>query len=764
MDVDFSSGQFDNDRISRSAVPRLSEDQGDPDEEMDDDDSLLEFKASSRRNSTASLQDYRTFGANEPPHRPQFRRSSTGSSKNDRGAELHYSRSSGRVNKSSSRSRSSGAQDREHVTIAPIAPTILKAGDTDGFENGTLYMGGTAVFELTTSGVRVRDTEARGEHLAGGYPNGNGYGYGGYGFGEEVSAGRVDAYRNFERGTEAGELVYQSPNGNIYPWNERDAIRFVMANEFGMPSPPSSPGLSSASSAHHSFEQAEFVPLQSSTSPRMKDESERAEFEYFDEVDRTAEHSLPSDATNGARSVDQQVSSPIVTSPSLEGTTPSTLSSPPQSAFGSHRIARGDSGSSSGDSDERSPSPEVAMKQNPRIASIKTDSFNRQPSSSLPHSDYSSCNTSGTSPIPILRPSLASGTEVDSQSRSLESPTLRTGFLSPPDLSPRGRWLSTPPESSSSVTPSYFESGSRSTSESRSDSRGRSQTRNSSLTSSDTNEPERGRSRSRSVASGANSPLREAASPGRCSPIAGSMGVGLGIGGSYGGHVGREVRDGRGMKLYRKTSEDNLGDHYDGRASYSLRGRVRDGKRVSESLSPPIAGSLPADINRRYKTSSPPNSVGDHPLSSSPSSKRLGKSCNGNGAEPATPVAFVGGRNGTSDGLLLLNDAPTPAARLPSVAEYGSVLPSHKSQEQTFSSDVSETATPSKSNDLKTSSDGISDARNASNLGSVPQAKTNSLVSSDREAELQTQTSRISSLPSGKFSRNGELKRVLKTI
>ncbi|KAH8107470.1 hypothetical protein DFH11DRAFT_1732293 [Phellopilus nigrolimitatus] len=106
-------------------------------------------------------------------------------------------------------------KDREHVAIAPIAPTILKAGGVDKDE-GMLYM--TARWLRWQLWVRLRW----------------------YGYGEDVSMGHGDAFENFEHGAEVGGLVYQSPNGNMYPWGERDAVRFRMQTEFGMPSPAGS--------------------------------------------------------------------------------------------------------------------------------------------------------------------------------------------------------------------------------------------------------------------------------------------------------------------------------------------------------------------------------------------------------------------------------------------------------------------------------------------------------------------------------------------
>lgn len=673
---DPSSQRNDNQSSARNASEIR-----DVEEDLDDDESQLEFTTSSRRNSTASLQDYQPssslYDSHDATRRPSFRRSSTGSRVGN-GNDFYYSRPMGRGSATSSRSRSSGgAQDREHVTIAPIAPTILKAGGSDGFENGTLYMGGTPVLELNlsnSSNIRVHEVDGHSD-----LPNGlhsAGYGYGGYGFGEEVSAGRDDAYRNFERGTDAGELVFQSPNGNRYPWCEKDAIRFCMINEFGMPSPSNSPGFATHSPSTYfppmpdSSDQAQFVPLQGTG---RKDDSEQAEFEYFDEVDGARDNTSSNPRAKEEPKTSAQGPTPKHMLFNEEAFLPSHLSPAVHSGSLSRRITRGDSNSSSGDSDERPPSPEMIMKQNPRIVSLKTDGYKGQPIHSVGNIDNQSPVSSGSIPIPIVKPSLAPSSDVEpSYQLVMDSPTMQTGFLSPPDLSPRGRWLSNSPESSGSGTPSYLDFGSRSTSESRSDSRGRSTTRNSSVTSSDNNEPERGRSRSRSTASGANSPLRETASPISRSSTAG---IGLGIGGSYGSHVGREIRDGRGTKLYRKTSEDNIGEHYDGRSAQSLRGRARDGKRISESLSPPVVtvvGSPPGDIYRAFGAGSSPTSVAGHRISGSPSrrhSRKKGTSSRGSVTPPPPPseacdVPSVSPPE-TERTVLIDNHA----AKLPSVAE-----------------------------------------------------------------------------------------------
>lgn len=711
----------------------------------------------SRRNSTASLQDYRTASTtpcdlHDPNHRPAFRRSSTGGAKSDSGVDFRYPRSMERGNASGRRSRSSGGgQEREHVTIAPIAPTILKAGDADGSEHGTLYMGGAPVLDLNSGNPRVRDTSSH-PNASGDYPNGIGYGYGGYGFGEEVSAGRDDASRHFERGTDARELVYQSLNGNRYPWNEKDAIRFCMLNEYGMPSPPGSPGGPSgpaatyfSATASSSSDEAHFVPLQSLGSPRAKEESERAEFEYFDEVDRVADHGPSQRIMHNGRVTDLPASQTIEFPQEEEAVAVHRPVDSPEDAGANRKITRGESTSSSEDSiDERQPISELAIKQNPRIASLKTDGSSRQSMNSSIGSEYTS-PASSTAPMPIFNSSFEPGPDTDPRRRpSLESPTLHTGFLSPPELSPRGRWLSNSPESIGSGASSYLDSGSRSTSESRSDSRGRSQTRNSSLTSSDTNEPERGRSRSRSTASGANSPMRETASPVSRSSMSGATAIGLGIGGSYGGHIGREIHDGRGTKLYRKTSEDNLGGHYDGRSSQSLRGRVRDGKRVSESLSPPMVSSLPADMNRKYAATSSPHSLNGERPTGSPISRKRSRGKGNSTQDGEAPVDVEENQCGTPE--LRSSLSGVAAGRLPSVAEDSSDLQSngHRKLANASSSLSQPSATAEKGARPTTHAPATADGEDPSQGTETPVMRASNWEGTD-------------AIPSsGTFSRNGE--------
>ncbi|KAL5513522.1 hypothetical protein ACEPAH_3921 [Sanghuangporus vaninii] len=155
--------------------------------------------------------------------RPRLRRSSTGSNKSGRSrnstSASSYSGSgsnSGHVSETN-RSRSSVALDREHVTIAPTAPIILKTGATEDNEYGVLYTGSSLLPSLPSSPGIVRGSGTYQGHRRignGGMfvgSSGYGYGYSGYGNGEHISVGPTAAFEHCERGTEAGELVYHSP-------------------------------------------------------------------------------------------------------------------------------------------------------------------------------------------------------------------------------------------------------------------------------------------------------------------------------------------------------------------------------------------------------------------------------------------------------------------------------------------------------------------------------------------------------------------------
>ncbi|KAH8110828.1 hypothetical protein DFH11DRAFT_1513950 [Phellopilus nigrolimitatus] len=552
---------------------------------------------------------------------------------------------------------------------------------------------------------------AYGSAYANGFGGNYGYGYGGYGYGEDVSVGRGDAFENFERGAEVGGLVYQSPNGNVYPWGERDAVRFRMQTEFGMPSPAGSPphtgqtlqspsvyapnhaqqrvGNVTASPPLSFGGQAHFVPGPVVSTPSPEEGAEEAEFEYFDRAEPEAEveqnedvqmedvreeqgfELRPNDVRH-RRSEDEGVR--LVVPYSNGGADSVDRRSPPESS-----AVR-----------ERTPSPDFPQKLNPRIASLKGGSSYRSPPlTSQPSLDGTTMvNTSPAPAVAIPTPGISPAHEQDyAQMRSPpESPVLHAGLLSPPDMSPRGRSVCTSPVSgyltsgsATSATSATSSSGlasdaSRSVSESRSDSRGRSRTRNSSLSASD-QEPERGRSRSRSTASGANSPLSDSSSPNARGP---PMVIGMGAG--FGQHSGREVRDGRGVRLYRKTSEDFIGQSDDD----STRGRNRDGRRVSESLSPPLVGSAPVDAASRRSAVSPPNAGTSYrPI---PSSGLGYPSYSGNTSGTSSNYY------GVSDKHLLLNGVPIvklPPASAPNVTRKKSLDLSDGASSYSGSSTVS---------------------------------------------------------------------------
>lgn len=568
----------------------------------EDDDDVLEIKPPSHRGSIDGEQDPLAVRESisshidgmkktDNPKRPPLYRSSTGrSSKQSRSARSLGSgsrRSSLSTSQNRSRSSLGGVSEREHVSIAPIAPTILKTGGTEDEAEDVLYMGTTGLHgTMSHSTIRGNSTSlgnaVNSANFAGGLYSSSGYGYGGYGYGERVSEGRSEAYEHFERGTEAGELVYQSPNGNVYPWEETDALRYRMRSEYGIPSPATSPPETSLSPLRRrmdgsdslSSDHSMFVPER--TSAYSGPSSEDPEIEYLDNIRHTpkmqnGDEAITSQEGQSYFSHDDVARLAI---PAVNGGTDSTIQ---------HSSTKGAVG--------RTPSPDFQPKINPRIASLKSEGAYRSPTSS---------NLTATAPDPANETTNIPSTQLSTHSESLIQ---QSGLLSPPDVSPgRGRQISTSPvsgyQSSGSPSSSSPAGLSRSISDgrrdSRSDSRGRSRTR-SSISPSD-QEMDRGRSRSRSTASGANSPMSDSSSPHARYP---PMVIGIG------GHSGREIRDGRGTRLYRKTSEDFMGaSSSSSPSSSSPRGRNREGRRVSESLSPPV-GTGSAEVLNRPGTISP---------------------------------------------------------------------------------------------------------------------------------------------------------------
>ena len=98
-----------------------------------------------------------------------------------------------------SSSRSSATLHREHITIAPIPPTVLKTGGAKDNENGVLYMGDSLYHDHSAAHGFVYDSGAflinRGVDSGSLYdsPSDYEYDYDGYGYCENVSAGRFDA-------------------------------------------------------------------------------------------------------------------------------------------------------------------------------------------------------------------------------------------------------------------------------------------------------------------------------------------------------------------------------------------------------------------------------------------------------------------------------------------------------------------------------------------------------------------------------------------
>lgn len=691
--------------------PRIQDDDDDDDEE-DDEEEVLEIRTPSRRNSSSSLNSSSTqkmvefstslsayglepsvfdptapttfsvSGGNgntrpsraDQPKRPRFRKTSTNKSNKSthsmRSALPGSGSGSGSGSTSNSRSRSGGGHggavyggggDREHVTIAPIAPTMLKAeagssGDSeDAFafaphgmggagyaagygsydpygEEGVLYSGGMPV----ASAYGNSPYSAYSNLPGAGSGNTSAYGYGGYGFGEHVSVGRDLVYEGFEQGSihgssssspsmanqqvmmsstrgEPGELVYQAPDGSVHPWSEQEAIRFRTQLEFG----GSSPAGASPVSGSPPVRGGQIVfpsgmgrghvngvlggPVVASPAV-MGEEREyfgaRAEERQKDKDGQSVRIVLGADVVDGQSSPPEQLMDMSQSSSQLQAYTAESI-----------RRER-----------NRTPSPDYlgVPPTNPRVATLRSESFHGTPSVPVPPSSESAAPVTSAPPspptltIPVSSQSSVPARDIDSafpysiQHSPSASPT-KQGLLSPPDVSPgRGRSTCASPISvsvsgSATSAPSTASSSSfdaRSTSDSRSDSRGRSRTRNSSLSASSDMEPERGRSRSRSTnCSGAASPLSDSSSPhARRLPASGTSASVVTLGGGV-GHSGREIRDGRGVRLYRKTSEDYIGRAEErGRSSESRR------MRLSESLSPPTMGSGNANAGPNGET------------------------------------------------------------------------------------------------------------------------------------------------------------------
>ena len=667
--------------------PRIQDnDDDDDDADDDDDDEVLEMRTPSRRNSSGSLNlnasrksiefsdnlasyglDAGVFESNsqrpsrvDQPKRARFRRTTNKPHKSAHNLRSTFSGSgSGSGSGSNSRSRSGGGHghgygsaEREHVTIAPIAPTVLKVDERDGEEANpnSAYTGyggygaygaygeeGVVYVNSIPVSIEAFSNTGHGEYAYGSSPysahtplpsassHTSGYGYGGYGFGEQVSAGRDLIREGFEQGRqdiipndmshlsaptptnstrgEPGELVYQAPDGSVHPWSEQEAIRFRTQLEFGGNISPAGTSPVSGSPPVRGG-QIVFPPSVVGRShvnggvlgqPFVSSPAQLKEVEndYF--AGRTEETGSEGFCSGGRESQSESVV-PSYSSRAVQ--LASGRISPQQlSPERDQRKLQPYTVESIRRERDRTPSPDYlgAPITNPRVATLRTELFHGSspPSTSSSH-DVPFVQSSPTLAIPVPAQSNSHQDQDSAYPNGTnyspsESPTTRV--LSPENSPRRGR-SPIPVSASGSTTsaPSSTTSSSfdaRSLSASRSDSRRRSRTRNSSLSASSDMELERGRSRSRSTnCSGAASPLSDSSSPNtRRLPSSEAAMGGLAIGGGV-GHSGREIRDGRGVRLYRKTSEDCIG-----RAEE--RGRSCESKRVrlSESLSPPTMGS-----------------------------------------------------------------------------------------------------------------------------------------------------------------------------
>ncbi|KLO11528.1 hypothetical protein SCHPADRAFT_467611 [Schizopora paradoxa] len=501
----------------------------------------------------------------------------------------------------------------EHMTIAPIAPTVLKAGGRSGSGDGDDEGDDDEEREVQELS---RELEKLGEegnrsgggvfYVGGGYPygpslatslygrygGGNGYGGGTYGF---------DGYGSYhldENDEEIGQegSGQEDKNINLMPTVlSRPLVR--------SPSPLLDLGRDESSPNARSGGSGDFPRARAERSSASKILENREEERHSPLLSSSVEPkenpriaSLKSgEAFFHPQQQKERESSPSVSPTSSPVTSASGSATPvsPQSSPATSWNSSSGYGSKSREEDSLAPPPPTLAIPTPAVSSS--------------HIRYT--HADGFS---------------DSHARR---------FLTPPDAS------SLSPSSRTSPPTSYSSSDNPESGASASSPRGRSLTRSQrsgglggSNGSADP-EQERGRSRSRSTAtsitSGANSPTLSD-SGGSCyhtssSPSARRQSGILGIGNSYGPGVyggiggvaprgGREVRDARGVRLYRKTSEDQIsssaGSSMDrdverGRVSY---GRVGNGKnlrpaRGSESLSPVgeayAASSLPSSLLRQ---------------------------------------------------------------------------------------------------------------------------------------------------------------------
>ncbi|KAH8106529.1 hypothetical protein DFH11DRAFT_1549931 [Phellopilus nigrolimitatus] len=237
----------------------------------DEEEDVLEIKSASRRGSSSSLQNARpSFESDRqtPPHLPsqpshQHRHSSTGSyperpqfrHSSGRHSSPHMS-GSGSGSGSNSGSTSQGSHSRsahgsrndcEHVTIAPIAPTILKGGGVDKDEAVHERLAIQRLREWTQQWqLRLRKCvrQRLWRQLL--------VRHGGYGYGEDVIVGRGDAFENFKR-AEGGQ------------WQCHSVATFVIRRPGALCARPS----------------CEY--------PSPEEGAEEVEFEYFDRAENEAE-------------------------------------------------------------------------------------------------------------------------------------------------------------------------------------------------------------------------------------------------------------------------------------------------------------------------------------------------------------------------------------------------------------------------------------------------------------------------------------------
>ncbi|PSR78270.1 hypothetical protein PHLCEN_2v7466 [Hermanssonia centrifuga] len=525
----------------------------DSDTEDEDEDEVLEMRSKRSRSSSSSRSRQSAFRTTSPPSALHNRRPSI-------------------IRQSST--------DRDRVTIAPIAPTILK---TTGVGNHLVHIGEGRSMPSAKEVELVYVPPSNSIYSLPGTPN----------LGHE----HEDVYHHresyFSIGTE--------PSAPSATSHSRSAGSSPVLGTVGLPRVPSR-------QISHSQDLSQFFVQQPFFDSPIPTEQVREEdaYDYFggpdlgeDYPERRLPASQPrrnisdqNDDDRGAGGVLRYGQGGAATVPTgrHSGSWSSPVSSSPRIVVNEVAGATEEREElSTGSSRSRSPSESAHDLLIPRKASDAKNEPDIPLAVSLIHNGP-------TIPVPVPR--------IVTHSSSAPSSPPDSAFLSPTEaaLSSRGRSSQCSPVSMSTTTGSYSRS-----SDSRSGSRGRSSTRNSSFS-----DHERSGSRS---SRGTSSPI------GSISPT----GSAIGIGGVYIQGRGRDRDSGStGVKMYRRGSSDDE------------RGRDRNGRRIGDSLSPPsIMGSPSRNPSDDYPAYSP---ILERAVQPSPSSSVCGSSISGSSTASAATI------------------------------------------------------------------------------------------------------------------------------